>query len=840
MLADLILHATIQKWGIAQQAFILFTTGMALLFLDHAFTPRTWPARKQAAWLVAGGLGLGVLALAFLAPIGFGPRSLRLALPYVMVVIGLLALLGSAYLRLGRLGERRVAAKLLWLIALLGLSLWLSRGLFNYLLLCLTSLFAGRGLLRMLGLPGLNHRSLAPFLALVFWTVLIGFGVGLGIPMRFWSLIMWALTIGLIWHGIRQPDGEPLFAGPDLLMLLLPLLVAFPYTMYGFSNYSGNPSADGWVYTISGRAVWELDRCTPPEAAAPMLQFALNVTCGTRYITFGFLAFLSLLPGYPGDTQMSVAMYVPWIFFVYASGLRFFAESRAAGRRVTQVFAVLGVLAAWPMRLMISNNLDNLLMIAYLPAISGIILLITDFSWRWNVLLGILAAAVLYTYPELAPFVLFAAGLLIVERWLALRLTATKILRASATIVVAGLITTAPYLLAAFKFVTIQLRAVYSPSVGRLVPGGRFASELVDPQYWFIALWGMGGAWPAGVDSRLSEALGMIVGILFLLSFIAGVNVLRRKGEKGLLAVLVFFALCTAYFLIVMDYGYAGYKLLSIAWWLIAYAILSGSLPALGRLDLKTAGRKIGYGALAVVYLFWCYTQAQKLPLLSVRQILPYRELADVEIPDGQTVIVSVTDFQAATWAAYFMRDKDIRYMNPPALLTKYVPDTADPTALRAAYMLVDRTAVQQPLGELVWENSVYKLVSLSNAWFWLEAIETPNALENLDGHFFFWMGGGITTLSLQSEAARNVRIAFEARPGPSLPEIQERHMRIVSGDWNSTIVILPGAVTFLVPVEQGENKITLEILEQPSLLVMPNGDKRPLMLGVLDFSVGE
>jgi hypothetical protein len=38
------------------------------------------------------------------------------------------------------------------------------------------------------------------------------------------------------------------------------------------------------------------------------------------------------------------------------------------------------------------------------------------------------------------------------------------------------------------------------------------------------------------------------------------------------------------------------------------------------------------------------------------------------------------------------------------------------------------------------------------------------------------------------------------------------------------------------VPVQLGENEITLEVMEKPTVDVLPNGDRRPLMLGVLDL----
>lgn len=116
--------------------------------------------------------------------------------------------------------------------------------------------------------------------------------------------------------------------------------------------------------------------------------------------------------------------------------------------------------------------------------------------------------------------------------------------------------------------------------------------------------------------------------------------------------------------------------------------------------------------------------------------------------------------------------------------------------------------------------------------------ISNPNDLEILDGKPFFWMGGHRTTLDVKATFTGNMRILLEASLGPSLPESTKRHMRITTGNWNTLVTVQAGPVTLEVPVQTGENEITLEIIEKPTVAVMPNGDTRPLMLGVLNLII--
>jgi hypothetical protein len=116
--------------------------------------------------------------------------------------------------------------------------------------------------------------------------------------------------------------------------------------------------------------------------------------------------------------------------------------------------------------------------------------------------------------------------------------------------------------------------------------------------------------------------------------------------------------------------------------------------------------------------------------------------------------------------------------------------------------------------------------------------ISNPNDLETLDGQPFFWLGDGPTILTIYSGYDRSIRVLFEAKLGPSFSGYSERHLRTTSQDWATISVVQPGPVELEIPVWKGENQVIFEVVERPNISVLPNGDQRPLMLGVLNLRV--
>ena len=153
----------------------------------------------------------------------------------------------------------------------------------------------------------------------------------------------------------------------------------------------------------------------------------------------------------------------------------------------------------------------------------------------------------------------------------------------------------------------------------------------------------------------------------------------------------------------------------------------------------------------------------------------------------------------------------------------------------------------------VVAENSELMLVRVSSkllqksVWLgiqnpvWL-GIQNPNGVETeSQGKKFFWMGGGATSIRLFSPADGEVLLKAKYVMGPSLPEKSHREM-IISSDAGAQaqhIFVTEAVREIRVPVKQGVNEISLKIADLPSMAKLPNGDTRPLLLGVYGLEIG-
>jgi len=97
-----------------------------------------------------------------------------------------------------------------------------------------------------------------------------------------------------------------------------------------------------------------------------------------------------------------------------------------------------------------------------------------------------------------------------------------------------------------------------------------------------------------------------------------------------------------------------------------------------------------------------------------------------------------------------------------------------------------------------------------------------------------FWIGNGNTVITLYAETAGTAMLQAQFIPGPSLPQRSVRKLRISNDSgYAQKVIIRKADDVILVPVRSGENQIVLTPLDKPTVRVLPNGDRRPLILGV-------
>lgn len=825
---------------IKQRSLILLCTGLAFLFWDHFFLLRTDPdthhEHPQFFYFT-----IGIVSLVFL-PILFS-RSQWDVVSNGLTVTGIILLLVTAFLHYaGPYRRNRIWSTIFWTGQSL-LVFFLSRGLFTYLLLCAISILVGRGLLSLLGIPELYKKSLAPFATLVFWSIFLGFFVGFGTPVKYLGLLIWPLSIWLAWWGTKKKDGNLEFSlsTGDLLLVAIPLLLAFQYIRYGFFLYPAFINMDHWAYIAMGQYLWDFSRCAH-EVLPPVHQFANNMVCTTRYISASLLSLISGLLNGAGDTQPGAGILLPWGMFVYTSSLRFMIEHLSTSKPIRTAYLLLGALAGWPMLLVNMSNFDNLLIISFLPVIF-VVSLQTDFSWRWNIMLGLLLASVVYIYPEMIPFIYPVMGIFILKRILSIKLPISKILTALIIVGIGALAVLLPYLSTAVSFLRDQVNNVSEQQ--KLLPGYGYFLELISPTYQWIALWGMGGEIYDGGFYTFRTAVAVI--LYALLGY--GCYLLIKTKEWALFVAFVIFFVSLLYVDFYHRYAYGTYKLLILFWWLIAYLVLLAfkriaDMNPQSEKKLYTAGI-FGYFSYLISAAIFAF-HGLYLPfnsLVSFNSIEPFKQLETLPIPPGRSIAAILTDDYNNMWAAYYLRNENV-LLYPMGGYMYYHLAPFDPKIKQAAiediqYLLTDARGPTPP-GKPIWHNSRYRLYELPDTWAYIFDINNPNTLEFKENEqLFFWLGNEPTKIQIVSNFDGCGQISFDASLGPSLPETSIRHLIVSSADETNSLVVTSGIVNDHITLRKGpENIVKLQVLDTPTHLMQPNGDTRTLLLGVSNLTV--
>jgi 4-amino-4-deoxy-L-arabinose transferase-like glycosyltransferase len=120
--------------------------------------------------------------------------------------------------------------------------------------------------------------------------------------------------------------------------------------------------------------------------------------------------------------------------------------------------------------------------------------------------------------------------------------------------------------------------------------------------------------------------------------------------------------------------------------------------------------------------------------------------------------------------------------------------------------------------------------------------IEAPNGLELLNGESFFWLGGPPVTVLVHSARQQAAALTATFVPGPSVaPHLRARRVRVVvpALAWSRIISVRGGPESVHVPLMRGNTVIRIEALDAPTVLVQPNGDRRPLVVGIQGMRIG-
>ena len=714
--------------------------------------------------------------------------------------------------------------------------------------LCMLSVFCGMGIIRLIRLR-LDQRCVlffAPLVTLTYWSIVLGNVVAFRIPVKQIYIPLWGLTIGLSIYGIFSIRWRDfLREGPLLgVVFLTTLITTMGYVWFGFETFLGSPAMDGWSYMAFGQYLWEFPRGTE-GGLAPLYQYSAHLSF-TRFVAPSILAFFSPLSGLPGDTQPTVGYLISIAFFVYASSTAFFAQAIDFNKRLKFFFPVLVVFSSWSLYVIKANNFDNVLLLGYLPAIAGIFYLIEPDSISGGILLGLLGAGSAYIYPEMLPFVLAAMGLWglhklfffyrrgLLRPWIYSLMVATCVLFLA---VFSSLKQIAQFL--------IQQASISNNAVR---PGWDVVGfEL--PNNFGIAYWGFGEILNIGENPLIKILFFLFISFLFCL-VAYGCAYLCVKKLWGSLGVFIFLNAALLYLVFFQKYGYGAYKISLLLWWLLVYVTMAGylllkkHLLALSSRINLTASIIIGACVIAGVAItgnrFYSFNkQVAEKSITTFNQVRAVKRL----ISHG-SLLVSVSDTMANLWAMYYLRDVPIliypyRGYAAQSHVTPLM-DRSSPVSLSTIrYVLTDhQTIMPSAQTTLVWTGERYKLWHIETKdWAFIVDIKNPNGVESWNNWTGLWLGQKETSLDVISSCSRNAILSAEFSPGPSIPGSQERHLAIKTDKgYQSLQTILGVGPQFIdMPLDAGRNQIDLLSLDKPSLSVLPNGDSRPMLIGMRD-----
>jgi len=618
------------------------------------------------------------------------------------------------------------------------------------------------------------------------------------------------------------------------ISMLAPLVLLFPDSVSGLSTYGGYGS-DGWSYVAYASYLWEVPKGTE-GGLSPLHQWASHLMM-TRHVGGAELGLLSVLHT-PGDVQMAEGLFVA--VGLFGAGAACAAFAYGFGMPALTALAYVGVtmLSGWMLNAVQSDNYDFCVTLAYLPAVAAVVRDQGPFTVSRWALIACLAAALFYTYPELAPVILACEGILLIDRlW-----KEPRRLLIGVPIVLAGFtMLTAPYLGQSAIYFSHQAATALQRG-GR--PGEGFFPGLLIASQQISAFWSLGGEF----DEPSLQAARVSLGAILFVLLLAGLAWLARRREWGLIGIAGLLLCGTVIFLVHHAYPYGAYKFLVIGWWLFVFCVFLGATwPFASR---RTAGAWVSGVAMLLLFALPVVTLtrlAQNALMLTQRAVEQFRPVTQVPWAAGeQPVGVFVQNASAGYWAVYLLRHARIQLLDLPGYLgmahVRWRRARAPAFPLESIRFLLTDAVRPGPLVEdegwkLMWRAGAYCLWDTQGrGWAIAGGVATPNGFEMFQGQPFFWMGRGATSLDIVASQAGAARLVAQFGAGPNLSAGTTAIRLHVKGSAGTDRIesIPAGQSALCLPVPQGTTSWTLTPVDPFVPPPRPTPDPRELMIGVL------
>ena len=436
-------------------------------------------------------------------------------------------------------------------------------------------------------------------------------------------------------------------------------------------------------------------------------------------------------------------------------------------------------------------------------------------------------SAALYCYPE--GFVIGGAIALPIGVWTLYRAARRRQAIEMAGLIAITILIAGPYLPVAFDFFRHQL--IWSQAGTR--PGEGYFPGLFHASSFLPAVYALGEEHPYTDVAAWNWILPLVLSALIAIG-------LWRLGTAVPYFVLSLAPFCIlAVWQILTRYDYGLYKVLLVGSFLLVPMMAEGLSAAVIRMGLRP-GRALALGV-ALIILLSAAEREEDHPYFIWRGqgcVSQVRDLAALRfLSPNKAVVLDIPDVFLQSWAIYYMRDVNTILPSPVGYLAmpNIKPFLARARSVSSLpivgrlHMGLDRNAVWSDGGLSVVPADMPQITDISN----------PNGVEVLGGGQFVWVGPDPLLLDVVvPRKGRYIIKAAQFVPGPSLPGKLMRTIKIDLGSTNFTMDVGPDTTGIPVNLPAEGSTIRISCLDQRTIMRLPNGDTRPLLLGFKELSI--
>jgi len=312
-------------------------------------------------------------------------------------------------------------------------------------------------------------------------------------------------------------------------------------------------------------------------------------------------------------------------------------------------------------------------------------------------------------------------------------------------------------------------------------------------------------------------------------------------------------------------YDYGLYKVINISSWWWGTALFFGMYSLCSRISHKKRYLVL-YTLLLLIPILLILERREDSKIISNVPRQKYADLTRInDVLQGRPLIHMVDNSLDYIWSVYFLRESPIvltgyrSYMSFPSVV-RFLKRAYVPPNDEQAFCLSDK-----PQDHSVWTNGCFYLSNknrsgmvsfekskcvLKNGCLYLsgkgpppsiEKVMNPNGLQSLDKLPFIWVGNRPTVFIIAvPEEDTYLLTARNFIPGPSIPEYPVRRVRIVDSHGKRTVRVEEKTKSFELMLKKGLNKVEMVCLDSPKVAVLPNGDKRALLLGIQGYGISK